>query len=88
MKKHTTPTCHFCQAPRAKGNNSYCRAHANEYMRGWRKSRTLSPIARAKMNARSYAHVYLKRGKPYLKCFATGHERPAKPEDVGKFSGH
>ena len=26
--------------------------------------------------------IYLKRGKPYLKCFVTGKERPAKPEEI------
>jgi len=26
--------------------------------------------------------IYLKRGKPYLKCFASGKERPAKPEEI------
>jgi len=26
--------------------------------------------------------IYSKRGKPYLKCFATGKERPAKPEEI------
>ena len=26
--------------------------------------------------------IYAKRGKPYLKCYATGKERPAKPEEI------
>lgn len=26
--------------------------------------------------------IYLKRGKPYLICFASGKERPAKPEEI------
>ncbi|MHB8927068.1 MAG: type I restriction enzyme HsdR N-terminal domain-containing protein [Bacillota bacterium] len=26
--------------------------------------------------------IFLKRGKPYLKCLATGKERPAKPEEI------
>jgi len=26
--------------------------------------------------------IYLKRGRPYLKCFATAKERPAKPEEI------
>ena len=26
--------------------------------------------------------IFQKRGKPYLKCFATGQERQAKPEEV------
>ena len=26
--------------------------------------------------------LFLKRGRPYLNCFATGRERPAKPEEI------
>jgi len=26
--------------------------------------------------------IYVKKGKPYLKCFVTGQERPAKPEEI------
>jgi hypothetical protein len=26
--------------------------------------------------------IYVKRGKPYLKCFATDKERAAKPEEI------
>jgi type I restriction enzyme M protein len=26
--------------------------------------------------------ILLQRGKPYLKCLATGKERPAKPEEI------
>lgn len=26
--------------------------------------------------------IFLKRGRPYLKCFVTGKERPAKPEEI------
>ena len=32
--------------------------------------------------AKLEAEIYLKRGKPYLKCYATGKERPAKPEEI------
>jgi ribosomal protein S27AE len=32
-------------------------------MREWRKTHPLKGEARMKMNARAYAHVYLKRGK-------------------------
>jgi len=32
-------------------------------MRQWRKLNRLTGLARKKLNARSYAHVYLKRGK-------------------------
>jgi type I restriction enzyme M protein len=35
-----------------------------------------------KPGAAEKLEIYLKRGKPYLKCFATGKERPAKPEEI------
>lgn len=28
------------------------------------------------------AEIFSKRGKPYLKCYATGKDRPAKPEEI------
>ena len=28
--------------------------------------------------------IFLKRGKPYLICYASGKERPAKPEEIFK----
>ena len=40
-----------------------CQGCRNAYMRAWRKVHALTPEQRMKMNARSYAHVYLKRGK-------------------------
>jgi type I restriction enzyme M protein len=35
-----------------------------------------------KPGAASKLDIYLKRGKPYLKCFITGQDRPAKPEEI------
>ena len=35
-----------------------------------------------KRGAADALEIFLKRGKPYLKCFATGQDRPAKPEEV------
>lgn len=35
-----------------------------------------------KPGAADTLEIYLKRGKPYLKCFASGQERPAKPEEI------
>jgi type I restriction enzyme M protein len=32
--------------------------------------------------AKLETEIYLKRGKPYLKCYATGKEHPAKPEEI------
>jgi len=39
-------------------------------------------LAVFKPGAAAALELYLKRGKPYLKCFATGQERPAKPEEI------
>ena len=30
----------------------------------------------------SYIEIFEKRGKPYLKCFVSGIDRPAKPEEI------
>lgn len=35
-----------------------------------------------KPGAAEKLEIYLRRGKPYLKCFASGKERPAKPEEI------
>ena len=35
-----------------------------------------------KPGAAEKLEIYLKRGRPYLKCFASGKERPAKPEEI------
>ena len=35
-----------------------------------------------KPGAANALEIYLKRGKPYLKCFVTGQERPANPEEI------
>lgn len=35
-----------------------------------------------KPGAENALKIYLKRGKPYLKCFVDGQERPAKPEEI------
>ena len=60
-------TCSKCHNPPRPGQ-AYCRFHHAESIRLWRakrggRSNYLSPQARAKANARSYAKVYLKRGK-------------------------
>ncbi len=35
-----------------------------------------------KAGAADQLELYMKRGKPYLRCFVTGKERPAKPEEI------
>lgn len=39
-------------------------------------------LAVFKPGAASQIVIFLKRGKPYLKCFITGQDRPAKPEEI------
>ena len=55
-------SCLKCEEPRASGN-PYCKVHHNEQMREWRKTHRLEGEARKRSNARSYLHVYIKRGK-------------------------
>lgn len=68
----------------------YCRACHAAYMREWRKTNPMSPEQKRKDNARSYANVYLRRGKIQRQpCKACGHEKAemhhhdyAKPLEV------
>lgn len=41
----------------------YCRFHHAEYMREWRKTHPLTGEALFRANCRSYANVYVSRGK-------------------------
>lgn len=54
--------CLECRENPRKGQRLCLACHA-AYIREWRKSHALKPEERRKMNARSYAHTYLKRGK-------------------------
>lgn len=70
--------CGKCGAPQdmaryhGKRVHSYCKACQREYMRGHRQRTPMTPEQRMKDNARSYAGVYLRRGKierkPCQKC--------------------
>ena len=67
----------------------YCNACHAAYMRTWRVGRPLVGLARDKDIARSYANVYLKRGKIKRQgCAVCGepaqmhHEDYSKPLDV------
>src|SRR6266487_6314673 len=53
--------CH-CGNSRSS-NHRYCLSCKAKYMRQWRKSHPLTAEQRLRWNCRSYAHVYLKRGK-------------------------
>lgn len=50
-----------CGSPSRPGA-AYCYPCHAAYMRKWRKTHPLSEEARAKMNARCYLHVYIRRG--------------------------
>jgi hypothetical protein len=62
--------CH-CGAERRKSGR-YCKKCHADYLRSWRKKNPKSKEQRFKSNARSYLHVYVKRGKikklPCEKC--------------------
>jgi hypothetical protein len=55
-------TCPKCQKLHNR-NHSYCNECHAAYVREWRQTHPLSEMAQMKANARSYANVYLKRGK-------------------------
>ena len=84
-------SCIWCPNPRAKNSRSCNPCHA-AYMRKWRKTHPMTPEQKFKDNARSYAHVYLLRGKIKRKdaCEKCGgnstlqrhHEDYSKPLDV------
>src|SRR5258705_4756424 len=66
-----TTNCKCGQVARAGQRD--CNSCHNSYMREWRKTHPLSPEERLKMNARAYAHVYLKRGQiDRLPCVVCG----------------
>jgi hypothetical protein len=43
--------------------SAYCHECHAAYTRAWRATHSLDPIQRFKMNSRSYANVYQRRGK-------------------------
>jgi hypothetical protein len=68
-----------------KENGGYCRPCKNLKMKWWREANPLEGEARKKMNARSYAHVYLKLGKIERKtCEACGADAEMHHDDYDK----
>lgn len=51
----------------------------DEILRGTAHTMTIFP---AEDKVSLDAEIFLKRGKPYLKCYVTGKDRPAKPEEI------
>lgn len=81
--------CSTCKAEPARPGQRNCTSCHSAYMRSWRKSHPLNPEQRRKMNCRSYAHVYLKRGhidrKPCRVCGKVGqmhHSNYDKPLQI------
>lgn len=64
-------SCSNCDNPRRKSGNYCLSCHAGK-QREFRQHHSLTESQRMKMNARSYLHVYVKRGKiikaPCAKC--------------------
>lgn len=81
-------TCSLCPNP-ARKSGRYCKAHHAAKMREFRKKTPLTTEQRKKMNCRSYANVYQRRGKlvarPCEKCGKPAqkhHPHYDKPLDV------
>lgn len=55
--------CSSCGKPHERVGQRYCVGCHNAYMREWRKTNPMSDEQRLKDTARSYANVYLRRGK-------------------------
>lgn len=79
--------CSGCGGPRDREGQRLCRSCFAAYMREWRKTHPLTEEQRKRDNARSYANVYLRRGKikrePCKDCGGPGehmhHEDYDKP---------
>ena len=56
-------SCSSCGGARDRGGQRFCLECHARYMRGWRKTHRLTPEQARKDNCRSYAGVYLRRGK-------------------------
>jgi len=44
--------------------------------------RTTHALTIFKSNTKAQLNIFLKRGKPYLKCFASDKDHPARPEEI------
>lgn len=55
--------CVKCKEKERAKNKKYCKDCHNAYMREWRKNNPLSEDQKKRDRCRSYASVYLKRGK-------------------------
>ena len=58
-----THMCCTCRVERRAASDRRCLKCKAAYMRTWRKDHPMNEEQRRKDNARSYAYVYVKRGK-------------------------
>lgn len=59
----SNPVCSTCGEPNDRVPQRYCRSCHAAYMRDFRFRTPLTPEQRRKMNSRSYANSYQRRGK-------------------------
>lgn len=78
--------CSLCgKNPRAKSSHSYCNLCHNKKTREWRKTHPLTEEQRRRDTARSYASVYLKRGKiKRMPCEVCGEKAQMHHPDYSK----
>lgn len=83
MRKFNCSKCNNMIEPSRMGKQAYCKSCHAAYMRATRpKHSELPEPARVKANARSYLHVYLKRGKILRQnCEICGSERSEAHHD-------
>lgn len=74
-KQHQKGFCQKCGKVNERNCHRWCIGCHNEYMREWRKLHPLNEEQRKKDRCRSYASVYLRRGKlKKEKCLVCGSE--------------
>ncbi len=59
----TIAVCSRCKGDFSRLSHRYCAKCQAEYMRDWRTDHPMSEAQKIKSRARSYANVYLRRGK-------------------------
>lgn len=78
-----TKQCAKCAVNSVYTKAKYCNQCHRSYMRVWRITHRLTTEQRKKMNCRSYANVYLKRGlltKNTCKCCNSPHTQMHHPD--------
>lgn len=77
--------CSRCHVKPRRMNHKYCLGCFAAYTREWRKTYRLSDAAKLKKKARTYANIYLKRGKIKKEaCKICGDKAQMHHPDYGK----